>query len=115
MAWFPPSPRLGLVRAGEEGVDLRRRQVANGRLVGPLRWDGEHPGDRRGVFGMAQGSEPEQRMDGGEAGVAGAGADMADDLQVIEEGTDAVGVEVGKVEARRLDSRGLLEVAEQEP
>jgi len=64
---------------------------------------------------MAQGSEPEQRMDGGEARVAGAGADMADDLQVIEEGADVAGVEVGEVEARRLDSRGLLEVAEQEP
>ena len=52
-----------------------------------------------GVFGVAQRGEPEQGVDRGEAGVAGADAVAAVVFQMVEERRDQRRVEVGDVQA----------------
>jgi hypothetical protein len=53
------------------------------------------------VFGVVQRSEPEQGVDRGETGVAGAGAVGAVVFEVVEERRDQRRVEVADVEAAR--------------
>jgi hypothetical protein len=60
--------------------------------------DGRDPLDQRCVLGVTQRRVGEQRVDGGQAVVAGAHAVVAFMLQVIEEGADHHGVEVLDVE-----------------
>ena len=47
------------------------------------------------VFGGAQGGVAEQRVDRGQPGVAGGGAVASDGFQVLQEGADRGGVQVG--------------------
>ena len=65
---------------------------------------------------MPQGGEPEQRVDRGQAGVAGADAVAAFVFEVVEERADQGGVQIGEVRAPRarlpVCSRGE---AEQQP
>ena len=91
-----PACRVG---GGEEGVDLDGGEERHGRPVEPFRWDGQHPLDQQGVFGVAQRGVGEQRPDGGEAQVAGPRAVVALGFEVIEEGADHLGVEVVPVDA----------------
>ena len=56
--------------------------------------DGEYPGDEGGVLGMAQGREPEQRVNGRQAGVAALGAVASSAYEVVQERADGGGVEV---------------------
>ena len=67
----PPGPG-DRVAAVEQGVDFGFGQVADQRPVEAFGRDRQDPGDARGVFGMGQGGEPEQGVDRGQAGVAGA-------------------------------------------
>jgi len=60
----PTSPRRGAVWGGKQGVNLRVSQERDDRPLEALRGDSEHPLDERGVVGMAQRRETEQRMDG---------------------------------------------------
>ena len=83
------APRTLASRLGEERD--------HGPVVA-LGGDGEDPGDDRGVLGMAQGGEAEERSVRGEAGVAGPGAVVPFDFEVLQEGADQRGVEVGGVQ-----------------
>ena len=93
----PPGPG-GLVRGGEQGVDLRFGEPGDEGPVEPLGRDGQDPGDRLGVLGVAQGRVGEHGADRGQAGVAGAGAVAAVVLEVVQEAADQRGVQVGDVE-----------------
>jgi hypothetical protein len=82
----------GLVRGGQQGVDLVVGQVGHQVLVDTLGWDGQDPLDDGGVLGMGQRGEPEQGVHRGEPGVAGSDAVATLALQMIQEGADQVGV-----------------------
>ena len=60
--------------------------------------DGEHPGDEAGVLGVAERRVVEQRADGSQTSVPGAGAVVALLFQVVQEGPDDGGVEVCQVQ-----------------
>ncbi len=62
------------VRAGQQGVEFGFGEVGDQGPVGSFRWYRQDPFDVGGVFWVAQRGEPEQGVDRGEAGVAGAGA-----------------------------------------
>ena len=64
--------------------------------------DREHLLDERGVLGMTAGGEAEQRVDGGQPGVAAADAVGPVALEVIKEAADQRRVEVGQVEVGRI-------------
>ena len=68
-----------------------------------LGWYGEDARDEGGVFGMAQGREPEQRVDRGQAGVAALWAIAPDVFEMVEERADG-----GRVEVIELQPRGSL-------
>ncbi len=59
----------------------------------------------RGVLGVAQRGEAEQRVDRGQPGVAGAGAVAALVFEVVQERADQRRVEVGDVELARAACR----------
>ncbi len=61
--------------------------------------DGQHALDDRGVFGVTQRGVAEQRVDRCQPGVAGADAVASPGLQVLQEGADQRGVEIGDLEA----------------
>jgi hypothetical protein len=50
------------------------------------------------MLGMAVGGEGEERVDGGEAGVAGADATAPFVLEVVEERADQRGIEIPEIE-----------------
>jgi hypothetical protein len=86
-----PSAAVG---GGEKGGGLGSAEEAHLDAVGSFGRDGKHPLDERGVLGMAQGSEAEQRVHRGEPSVAGADGVAAPVLEMVEEGADEAGVEV---------------------
>ena len=88
--------RASISVVGEEGD-----QVA----FEPLGRDGQHPLDRRGVLGMVQRGVAEQRVDRGQAGVAGAHSVAALGFQVSQERPDQRGVQVGEVQLAGLGVR----------
>ena len=67
-------------------------------MVGAFRWEPD-PFDVGGAFGMAQGSEPEQRANRGQPGVAGPNAVAPFVLEMVEEGGDRLGVELFEIKA----------------
>src|SRR6185437_8805152 len=79
----------------DQGVDLVPVEVVHLLHLASLGWYVEHTGDDRGVFGVTQCREAEERADGREPGVAGADAVVAFLLEVVEEGDDRRRVEVG--------------------
>src|SRR5258708_24210665 len=90
----PPGPG-GAVGGGQQRGDLVFGEVGDQGAVAALGRDGQHAGDDRGVVGVAQRGVAEQRVDGGQAGVAGGGAVTAHCFQVVQEPTDQRGVQVG--------------------
>lgn len=91
----PPSGPGGLVAGGEQRVDLGFGEVGDQRPVEAFGWDRQDPRNAGSVFGVCQGGELEQGVDRGEAGVAGADSVAALAFEVVEEGGDQRGVEVG--------------------
>ena len=86
------------VGGGEQGVDLVRGEVADdGPLAAPGR-DGQDLADHGGVLGGPRGGVPEQRVDRGQAGVAGGAAVAPLVFQVLQERADQGGVQVGEAE-----------------
>jgi len=77
-----------LVAAAEQRVDLGLGQVADQRPGEAFGRDREHPGDAGGMFGMSESGEPEQGVDRGQAGVAGADAVTALVFEMVEEPGD---------------------------
>ncbi len=67
------------------------------------------------MFGVAERRVVEERADGGQAGVAGAGAVVAFLFQVVEEGPDDGGVEIGQVQLARLLAGALTHEAQDQP
>ena len=70
---------------------------------------------RRGVLRVAQRGVAEQRVDRGQARVAGAGAVAAVALEVVEERADQRRVEIRDVEPVRLLAGCVLGEAQQQP
>ena len=58
------------VRGSEQSIDFLVTQEGDDRSLEALRRDREHTFDEGCMFGVAQGGETEQRMDGGEPCVA---------------------------------------------
>ena len=95
-----PTSRAGRVAGREQRLHLGFGEVGDhGPVVAFLR-DRQHPGDALRVFGVLQRGVTEQRVDRGQAGVAGPDAVAALLFEVIEEPGDERGVELGQVEAR---------------
>ena len=88
------------VGRGEQRVDLGFGEVGDQRPVEALGRDRQDARDRGGVLGVAQRGVAEQRVDRGQAGVAGADAVAALVLEVVEERADQRRVEVVEVERR---------------
>ena len=59
---------------GQQGGDLVAGEEADRGVVVALSGDGQDPGDETGMLGGVQGRVAEQRVDCGEAGVAGGDA-----------------------------------------
>jgi hypothetical protein len=110
------SPRPGRpVRSVKQRLDLGGGEERDGSLLAAFRRDREHALDQCGVLGVAQRGVLKERVDGGEADVAGPGAVAALVLEVLEERPDR-----GRVELRELKPRGwrsglLLHEGEQQP
>lgn len=66
-----------LVAGAEQGVHLVLGEVGDEVALGPLGRDGQDALDRSRVLGMVEGEVAEQRVDGGQAVVAGGGAVVA--------------------------------------
>src|SRR5262249_56641858 len=80
-----PAPARA-VRGGDQGVDLVPVEVVHLLHLASLGWYVEHTGDDRGVFGVTQCREAEERADGREPGVAGADAVAAWLLEGVDGG-----------------------------
>jgi hypothetical protein len=97
----PPGPG-GLVGSGKERLGLASVEEGHGPRVGALLGDGKHLGDERGVLGMPEGGKAVEGTQGGQTGVAGAGAVVALVLEVVQEAGDKGRVQIGEVELCRL-------------
>jgi hypothetical protein len=103
------------VGGGEQGAGLGAVQERHDGPVEALGRDGEHPGDEGGVLGMAQGREPEQRVNGRQARVAALGAVAPVAFEVVQERADGGGVEVVELQLRRGLPGAVLGECQQEP
>jgi hypothetical protein len=98
-----PAGPGGLVASVQQRVDLGLGEVGDEVALGSLGRDGEHALDSGGVFGMLQRQIAEQRVERGQAVVAGGRAVVPVAFEVVEERGDQGRVEVCDVEgARRL-------------
>lgn len=100
------------VGRGQEGFDLGPGQEADGGVIVSFGWDGEHPGDQRGVLGDLERGVAEQRADGRQPGVAGSDAVASRGFQVLEEPADQRGVQVGEVQPAGELAGALAGIAE---
>src|SRR6266702_1940145 len=107
-------PRSG-VRGSEQGLDLAGGEVGDGRAGVLLRGDREDPGDRRGVLGVAQGGEFEERPERRQPGVAVPGGVAAVLLKVRKEDANQRGIEGCNVKAGGSGACLLAGVAEEQP
>ncbi len=107
-----PAQATRAVRAGEQRVDFGGDEEAHECALAPLGRDRQDAADERGVLGVAQRREGEQRPDRGEPDVAAAGRQSPVALEVVEESPDDRGVEVGEVEPGGRDARRLLRVGQ---
>ena len=87
--------RAGLrVRRPEQNVDLVAFEKGDGASSVAFVRNGQNPLGQRGVAGLMQGDEAEERTDGGQAGVAGARVVAAFGLEMAQEVAEQGGVEV---------------------
>ena len=103
------------IRRCEDGVDLVVGEERDELSVRPLGGYGKHPLDQRRVLGMAHRRVGKQRVDRGQAVVAGADTVVTLGFQVIEEGPDHHGVEVLEAELGRRFAGAPLGEAEEQP
>src|ERR1039458_7634644 len=89
------------VGAFDQSLDFGPGQIGDLFSFPAFGGDIEHRSDEPGLFGVAQGGVVEERAEGGEAGVSGADTVVTFGLEMLEEGADQCGVEVGQVEAVR--------------
>ena len=107
-----PAPGAGRL---QQRVGLVRLQEADERAVAALGRNREHPGDERGVLGMAVRGEGEPRAQRDQPGVAGGDAHAAFFLKAGEEPADRAGVEVLEAELGRLLPAGPGHIGEEQP
>ena len=93
-----PAGPGALVAGAQQRVDLGLGEVGEEVAFGSFGRDGEHALDGAGVFGVVQGEVAEQRVDRGQAVVAGGGAVVPVAFEVVEERGDQRRVEVGDVQ-----------------
>jgi len=72
-----PSGPGAAVGGVQQDLDLGVVEVGDVLSGAAFGWDVEHAGDERCVLGMPEGGVAEERADGGQAGVAGAGTVVA--------------------------------------
>jgi hypothetical protein len=104
-----------LVGNGEDCLDLLFGEERNDVAIESFLWDRQGPRDEIGVFGVLERGELEQRMDRGQAGVAGSYAVASLVFQVGEECSDGWGVEVVEVQARRRELLCVGDESEEQP
>jgi hypothetical protein len=95
-----PAPRRP-IGGGEQGVDLGAFEKLDGPAFVAFAGHGQNALAMQGVGGFAQGDVAEERVDGGQAGIAGARAIVAALFEVFEEGADHGGVQVLDPQRRR--------------
>jgi len=110
----PSGPGAGVAGA-KQRFDLVVGEVGDQRPVEPFGWDREHSGDAVGVLGVGQRREPEQRVDRGQSGVAGADAVAALLLEVVQERADHRRVQLVDVQPGGRDTGAGGDVTEQQP
>jgi hypothetical protein len=110
-----PADPVALVGCGHEGVELGPGQVGDFGPRAAFRRDGQDLRDEPGMLGMAQRRVVEEGVDGGQAGVPGAGAVVPLLLQMVQEGADDRGAEVGQVQLGGLLAGPGMDEAQQEP
>src|SRR5207302_6033772 len=111
-----PAPGPGAaVRGGQQGLDFCLVEVADLPPLAAPGGDVQHPGDERGVLGVAERRVAEERPDRGQPGVAGAGAVFPFLLKMAEEACDERGVEVADVELAGLLAGSVMSETQQEP
>jgi hypothetical protein len=110
-----PDPRAGVEHGGEErvvaaavggaaidgaedGFDFLMLEVLHGAAAGPLEGDGEDALTVCESCGVLHCAVPEERVDRGEAHVAGSDAVVPVELQVLKEREDRLGAEVVQVQ-----------------
>ncbi len=93
----PPGPGVP-VGCCDDGIELGADQKADFGPLAAFGGYGQHSGDELGVLGVAQGAIVKERADGGQAGVSGAGTVVTFLLEVIQEGADGGGIEIGQVQ-----------------
>ena len=86
------------VRGRQQGIDLVRGEEADIGALGALDGNGEDALDQMRVFGVAHRREAEHRANGGQPSVSSSHAVAALVLEMLEEGGDEVGIEIGEVE-----------------
>ena len=94
-----PAAPCRAVGRGQDRGDLLAGQVAEHRAVEALGRDGQHACGDRQAGGVAQGGVAHERVDRGQAGVAGAGAVAALGFEVVEEVQHQRRVQVGQASA----------------
>jgi hypothetical protein len=114
MAWSR-RPVQVLFGCGEQRVQFFSGEPGDQGLVESPGRDGQHPGDRLCVLGVLQGRVAEHGVDGGEPGVAGAGAVAAVVFEVVQERADQRRVQVGEVELARLPAGAPGGEGQQQP
>jgi hypothetical protein len=92
----------------EDRVDLAAGEEMHFALVVELAGDREHALDLPGIGGLLECGVTEECTDRGEAQVARLDPDRPAHLEIVEEGADERGVEVGQIEpGGRLAPRSL--------
>lgn len=103
------------VGSGEQRLDLCRVEVVDDGVLVAFGRDRHHPGDRPGVLGVAQRSEPVERMDRCEPRVTRARTVVAVVFEVVEERPDQRRVEVVEIELERLFAGLLAREGQEQP
>ena len=92
------------VRCIEQRIEFRFNEESDKLSVETFSWNGKHALDYGGMLGMSKRCVPEQRPDGGEPSIAGAGTIFPLLLKVVEEGADERRIQIADVQLRRLDA-----------
>ena len=90
-----PPPGAGRsVRRGDQGLCFDFVEIAQRRVPFALGGDSEHSLDHCGVLGVAQGGKAKERVQAGEAGIAGSNRNVPLGFQVVQEAGDERRVEI---------------------
>jgi hypothetical protein len=103
----PPGPSRA-VRCVQQRIQFRLSEEGNKLSVKALAGNSEQALDDGGMLWMPKRRVPEQRTDGGEPGITGAGTIFPLLFKVVEAGADERRIQIADVQLRWLDTRGFV-------